>query len=104
MLLFKASAILRASLAVIPVSPAAAIEIPPYTGKYNAGATKAVIPVHNTANFAPGNIIDSFLVTLFYPTLQTPNISPPTPYLNKVLAAILEANLQMPNGSLANLT
>lgn len=86
------------------LSPAVAEEIPPYSGKYNVGATKQVIAINEPDVFAPGNISTSFLVTLFYPTLQEPNVPGTTPYLTKVTAKQFEEYLQFPNGTLANYT
>lgn len=85
-------------------SPTSAQEIPPYTGKYNVGKTKHVIPVNNYFDLAPGNISDSFLVTLFYPTLQKSSIPGTTPYLSKGSAAFYNGWFQVPSGTLANLT
>lgn len=84
------------------LSPAVAKEIPPYSGKYNVGATKKVIAINEPDVFAPGNVSTSFLVTLFYPTLEKPEIPGTTPYLTKVTAKQFEEYLQFPNGTLAN--
>lgn len=86
------------------LSPAVAKEIPPYSGKYNVAATKQVIAINEPDVFAPGNVSTSFLVTLFYPTLEEPNVPGTTPYLTKVTAKQFEEWLQFPNGTLANFT
>lgn len=79
-------------------------EIPPYSGKYNVGAAKQVIAINEPDVFAPGNISISFLATLFYPTLQEPEIPGTTPYLTDVTAKQFEEYFQFPNGALANFT
>lgn len=79
-------------------------EIPPYSGKYNVGASKQVIAINEPDVFAPGNISTSFLVTLFYPTLQEPHIPGTTPYLTEVTAKQFEEWFQFPNGTLGNFT
>lgn len=86
------------------VQPVVADEIPSYSGKYNVGATKQVIAINEPDVFAPGNISTSFLVTLFYPTLQEPDIPGTTPYLTEVTAEQFEEYFQFPNGTLANFT
>ncbi|KAH8780928.1 platelet-activating factor acetylhydrolase [Diaporthe sp. PMI_573] len=86
------------------LSPAVADEIPPYSGKYNVGAAKQVIAINEPDVFAPGNVSTSFLVTLFYPTLQEPDVPGTTPYLTEVTAKQFEEYLQFPNGTLANFT
>lgn len=86
------------------LSSAVAKEIPPYSGKYNVGATKQVIAINEPDVFAPGNVSTSFLVTLFYPTLQEPDVPGTTPYLTKVTANQFETYLQFPSGTLGNYT
>lgn len=99
---FKALPLLAALSGIC--SPAVAKEIPPYSGKYNVGATKQVIAINEPDVFAPGNVSTSFLVTLFYPTLQEPVVPGTTPYLTKVTANQFETYLQFPNGTLGNYT
>ncbi|KAJ0106867.1 paf acetylhydrolase family protein [Diaporthe amygdali] len=86
------------------LSSALAVEIPPYSGTYNVGATKQVIAINEPDVFAPGNVSTSFLVTLFYPTLKKPDIPGITPYLTQVTAKQFEEYFQFPNGTLANFT
>lgn len=86
------------------ISLTRAMEIPPYTGKYHVGATKQVIAVNESDILAPGNISTSFLATLFYPTLQAPEVPGTTPYLTQVTAEQFEGYFDFPNGTLANLT
>lgn len=86
------------------LSPAVAKEITPYSGKYNVGASKQVIAINEPDVFTPGNVSTSFLVTLFYPTLEEPDVPGTTPYLTKVSAKQFEEYLQFPNGTLANYT
>jgi hypothetical protein len=92
------------ALLVGTLLPAGADEIPPYSGKYNVGATKQVIAINQPDVFAPGNVSTSFLVTLFYPTLQKPDVPGTTPYLTEVIAKQFEDYLEFPNGTLANFT
>lgn len=101
-LCLKALPLLAALLRFL--STAAAAEIPPYSGKYNVGATKQVIAINEPDVFAPGNVSTSFLVTLFYPTLQEPDVPGTTPYLTGVTAKQFEEYLQFPTGTLANFT
>ncbi|KAL1880130.1 hypothetical protein Daus18300_001493 [Diaporthe australafricana] len=79
-------------------------EIPPYSGKYNVGARKHVIAINEPDIFAPGNVSTSFLVTLFYPTLEEPDVPGTTPYLTEVTAKQFEEWFQFPNGTLGNFT
>lgn len=98
--------ILTGLLALVGTIPQiTATEIPPYTGKYNVGVTKQIIAVKAYPDIlAPGNISSSFLATIFYPTLQSPDIPGATRYLTQGTATIYEEDLEFPNGTLGNLT
>lgn len=90
---------------VAAMSQVRGLEIPPYTGKYNVGVTKQIIAVEAFPDIlSPGNISTSFLATLFYPTLQTPESPGTIAYLTKGTATFFEEYLELANGTLGNLT
>ncbi|KAI3401804.1 hypothetical protein diail_8182 [Diaporthe ilicicola] len=109
MFLFPQIRLLRKALPVLialsgTLPSAVAKEIPPYSGNYNVGVTKEVIAINEPDTFAPGNLSTSFLATLFYPTLEEPDVPGTTPYLTEVTAKQFEEYLQFPNGTLGNFT
>jgi pimeloyl-ACP methyl ester carboxylesterase len=75
--------------------------IPPPTGQYNVGVTKHVLNKTTKRDpTAPNRMGQSFLVTLYYPTLSRPKGV--RPYIPRKLAEMVEEAWFYPAGSLSN--
>jgi pimeloyl-ACP methyl ester carboxylesterase len=84
------------------LSPATSVTlIPPPTGQYNVGVTKHVLNKTTKSDpTAPNKMGQSFLVTIYYPTLSRPKGV--RPYIPKELAGMFEEAWWYPKGSLSN--
>jgi hypothetical protein len=80
-----------------------AIVITPPSGQYHVGISKHVLQ-HTTINVpnAPHNETSTILLTLYYPTLRTPQ--PTGPYLDPPLAKLFEEAWFYKTGLISNLT
>lgn len=88
------------TLTIFSFTPARAISIWDPTGPYHVGYTQHIFN-HTTPNdpTSPGTFM---LLTIYYPTLQTPNTT--VPYLDAISANIFESTIGLPPHSLSQLT
>jgi len=77
---------------------------PPTTGSYGVGVRSYIIPFTDQQNPSwPGNLSTSYLVTVYYPTVQKLD-EEVTPYMDPEAAVLLDALYNQTAGTVGNLT
>jgi pimeloyl-ACP methyl ester carboxylesterase len=81
-----------------------AVDIPPPTGSYGVGIHSYMVPYIDRSNpIWPGNVSTSYIATMYYPTLRTPDV-PVTSYIDPEAAPILEVLFNQSAGTLRKIT